>query len=114
MFSSGVISETKAISTATTTNFTGVPIPNGACRVVNTLIDITRTNGTVSDIELQITHDGTNYATLANDATGYTASTTVRLQADFPTGTLARIAVTTTGTVVVTAISQMVFASERM
>jgi len=114
MFSSGVISESKTISTATTTNYTAVPIPNGACRVVNTLIDITRTTGTVSNLELQITHDGTNYATLANDATGYAASATVRLQANFPTGTLARLAVTTTGTVDVVAVSQMVFASERM
>ena len=114
MFSSGVITESKNITTATTTNYTAVPIPNGACRVCNTLIDISRTNGTVTLIALQITHDGTNYATLDSDSTGYSASTTVRLQADFPTGTLARIAITTTGTVVITAVSQMVFASERM
>lgn len=106
---SGIISESKTIASATTTNYTGITIPNGAARVVNVMLNITRTTGTLSTWSIQVSHNGTNYATVATDSTGYSASTTVNLKHEFPTGALLRVAVTTTGTVDIVAVADVAF-----
>lgn len=94
---SGVISEDKSVVTATTTNFTAVPIPENGVAVVQAFLKATRVGGTIDSVSLQLTHDGSNWATAATDTTGWSASFNLLLQYRLPVGVSVRLVVVTSG-----------------